>query len=60
MDITTYLKVILRDAGGMVNLGEQVTTFAKFGEVILAPREMTLDHTTFERNVMYTHYSKEF
>ena len=61
MDITTYLKVILRDAGGMVNLGEQVTTFAKFGEVILAPREMTLDHTTFERNVMYyTLFQKSF
>ena len=51
LNVTKYLKTLLRDISGMVQFGGEIATLASFGEIILSPEEMTLNHSQFERNI---------
>ena len=49
---------MLRDISGMVQFGGEIATLASFGEIILSPEEMTLNHSQFERKYLTQSFAK--
>ena len=56
LNVTNYLKSLLRDISGMVQFGGEIATLASFGEIILSPEEMTLN-TRNSNEISYAKFS---